>query len=241
MTVNNIDMIMIIIMLTMLGIAGLMMAKLQIELYFLKWKIEKHPVLIAMVDDVLKTICEEENIKVFYKSFDELNVDIEAENEKALGMYVYTFNKEFEATLRKSYDEVRDMEFKHGMKYNEICRLQGIETKHNLEDFTLPKILLCKNLLMRYGLSNYYSTYFHEIGHHFAVKTIGKHNEEDANILGHEIIFKRLPFFFQLFPDFNFKYREGVGKVLTAKEKIIAMFGYLKYYVKNIKTIKRKK
>ncbi len=233
---NNIEIIVVIILLTLLGIAGFMMTKLQIELYFLTWKIEKHPVLKSMVDDVLKTICDEERITVFHKTFKEANQDIDDENEKALGMYVYTLDKEHETKLEKICHEVRDLEFKFGMPYKEICRLQGIETKYNSEDFILPQIILCNDALMKFGLGNYYSTYFHEIGHHFAVKKIGKHREEDANILGHQVILERLPFFFQLFSDFNFRYRDGIRKKLTAKENRIAIFGYLKYYLKYRKT-----
>jgi hypothetical protein len=218
-----------------------MITPISLDLYFMTLNIERHPVLKAMVDDVLTNICKEEDITVLHKTYEEINVNIEDDREKALGMYVYTLDEDHRIKLKQTYLEVKDLEHKHGIPYKEICKLQGIETTHSAEDFALPKILLCKEKLMKFGLNSYYSTYFHEIGHHFAIKNMGKHTEEDANKFGHKIIVERLPLFFQLFPDFSFRYRDGVQEELKNKEKRIAMLGYLKYYIKNWKTIKRKK
>jgi hypothetical protein len=72
-------------------------------------------------------------------------------------------------------------------------------------------------------MGNYYSTFFHEIGHHFAVKEKGSnHNEEDADRYAHELIMKELPFFFQLFHDFGYRFQK---KDLSFFQKIRAHYG----------------
>lgn len=219
------------------------LGKLSLELFFMRLNLDDHPVLKALVDDVLDGICREEGIKMFHKTFDELNAGVEDEKKKALGMYVYTLNMEHQISIRRTYLEVIDLENKYGKTYKEICEDAGIETTATREDFYLPRILLCPDALSKFGANNYYGTYIHELGHHFAVKEMGKHTEEDANKYGRKLVLERFPFFFQLFPEFSFEFREGINVELSTKETLRAYWGYLKYYIKNRKTIikKRKK
>ncbi len=226
---------------SMLFAAFIMLGKLSLELFFMRLSLDNHPVLRAIVDDVLNNICKEEEIKMFHKGYVELNASIEDEKKKVLGMYVYTLNAEHQKNIRKTYLEVVNLEKKYGKTYKEICKEAGIETNITTEDFYLPKILLCPDVLLKFGINNYYGTYFHEIGHHFAIKEMGEHTEEDANKYGHKIILERLPFFFQLLPEFSFEYKEGMEVKLSIKERLRAYWGYLKYYLKNKKTITKKR
>jgi hypothetical protein len=237
------ELIILLVFGSILFLAFIYVGKISLELLFMRISLNNHPVLKALVDDVLDNICKEEGIKMFHKAYDELNAGVEDEKKKALGMYVYTLNMEHQISIRRTYLEVVDLEKKYNKTYKEICEEAGIETTATAEDFYLPRILLCPDALLKFGANNYYGTYFHELGHHFAVKEIGKHTEEDANKYGRKIILERLPFFFQLFPEFSFEFREGIDFELSMKETLRAYWGYLKYYLKNRKTIikKRKK
>jgi len=212
---------------------------LKFDLYFLLLKIENHPVLIDMVENVVTTICKEEGIQVFHKPFDELNADVQEEGKKATGMYVYFIDKEMQQKAKDNLIEIDNLENEFKLSYKEICKIRGFDTDVKKEDFMFPKILLCYDKLLAYGLNDYYSTYFHELGHHFAIKEISSRSEEDADKYGRELILKHLPFFFQLFPYFRFTYRLDL-KELGLKEKIKGSIDYLKYYIKNRKTIVKK-
>ena len=53
---------------------------------------------------IFHTICKEEDIRVYHKSYDELNVDVKNESDKAVGMYVYVSDHDFQLKTRKIYD-----------------------------------------------------------------------------------------------------------------------------------------
>lgn len=217
-------------------ILGISLIIMDIDLYYLSFKIEKHPVLVAMVDDVIAKILKDEDIRMFHVSYDKLNATINDESKKAIGMYVYTLDAEQHRNAKNALIEIEKLENEYKIPYKEICKLSGIESNIEKENFILPKILLCEDKLMKYGLGSYYGTYFHEIGHHFAAKELGNHTEDDANKYGRKLILENLPFFFQLFSDFSFKYRLDLPK-LSLKESLRANFDYLKYYIHNRKTI----
>lgn len=234
------ELIIMLVFGSVLCLAFLYLGKISLELFFMRLSLNNHPVLKAIVDDVLDSICKEEGIKMFHKTYDELNAGVEDEKKKALGMYIYTLDMEHQIKIRRTYLEVVDLEKKYGKTYKEICEEAGIETCATAEDFYLPRIILCPDALLKFGVNNYYGTFFHEIGHHFAVKEMGRHTEEDANRYGHKVILERLPFFFQLFSEFSFEFREGIEGNLNTKETLRAYWGYLKYYFNNRKTIIKK-
>lgn len=214
---------------------------LNIDLYFLRFDINKHPVLKAIVDDVLNTIRKEEEIKVLHVSYEELNKNETCKQNMAIGKYFYTLDHEDAIKMRKLYIEVKELEEKHGKNYGELSKILDIDTeKICADDFYLPRILLCYDQLIKLSLNSYYGTYFHEIGHHFAAKEIGRHSEEDANAYGHRVILERLPLMFQLIPDFNFEYRLNDNFKLTKSQKRKALLEFLKYYLANRKTINKK-
>jgi hypothetical protein len=215
---------------------------LSIDIYFLSLKIENHPVLRVMVNDVLDQICKEEGLRIFNKTYDQLNADVKDDKDKSLGMYVYTLDEGHQKRVDDALCFVEDLELKYKKSYKDICILVGTTTTLEKEDFILPRILLCTDKLMTaFGANSYYSTFFHEIGHHFVAKEIGKHKEEDADRRARAIILERLPYFFQLFPYFNFRFRlnKEFYKELSVKEKLKAYYGFLKYYIKNKNTIVR--
>jgi hypothetical protein len=208
---------------------------LKIQIYFLEFKLEEHPMLIMMLDDVFQRICDEQGIKVFEKTYAELNPEETNEDDKALGRYVYTIDAEHQQKMNKYLAEIEELEIKWKMPYKKLCQFVGHETTVDKEDFILPRILLCKEEAEKYGLLSYYSTEFHELGHHFAKKEIGEHTEDDANKMAHRLIIENMPFFFQLLPFINFRYRTKM-KELTIKERLQAYIQYLQYMkIKNKK------
>jgi len=211
--------------------------RLSIELYFIRFELERHPILINIIEDVLDTICREEGIRVYHKSYEELNKNRTEEKEKAVGKYIYTCDAKYQKTVDNALRDIENLELKYKMSYPDICALAGKECNYGKEYYVLPRILLCDERLFAHGLSAYYGTYFHELGHHFATKVLGdNHNEEDADIQGRILIKERLPILLQAIPYFNFEIRIEKDIKLT-KTKVNAYWEYLKYYIKNKKSI----
>lgn len=210
-----------------LGICSLMIVFIDIDLYFLSFNFNNHPKLLAIIENTLQNICNEENIKVFHKTYEEINVNVTDENKKSLGKYIYSINQEYQQTLNKLLIDIEELEIKYKMSYKELCEFVGYKTVGNKENFILPRILLCDNELKKLGMESYYYTFFHELGHHFAIKTMGmEHTENDADRYGN-MLMQRLPYYFQLF----FYYRLN-KKELRGKEKLKGYIGYLKYLMK---------
>ena len=104
------------------------------------------------------------------------------------------------------------------------------------DDFVLPKILLCREMTMKYGgLLSLYATHFHEFGHHFAIKQCGDRSEEAADKYGYKLIEENLPYFFKLFPYINYTHRLKTAE-LTIRETLRAYWQYWQYLrIKNKK------
>jgi hypothetical protein len=208
-------------------ITSFVIVLISIDLYFLNLKIEKHPKLLAIIENTLQKICDEEGIKFFHKTFEEINANTPENNDKVVGRYVYTIDQEYQQKINKSLAEIEVLETKYKMPYKKLCAFVGYETPIDKENYVLPRIQLCDDELKKYGMISYYTTFFHELGHHFAVKEIGsEHNENDANIIGDRLINQRLPYYFRLF--FGLRCRLEKDE-LTWKEKLVSYIGYLKY------------
>jgi len=216
---------------SMISIAVFGLIYLKIEMHFLKFKLENHPLLIQKIEDVLAMICEKENLKVFYKTYDELNVNQPDENKRAYGKYIYTLDKEHEKEITRLRLEVESIEAKYGKPYDELCREAGLNVITK-ERFYLPRIVLCNDEAQRLGICSYYGTYFHELGHHFVHKELGEeHNtEENADKYAAKLVKEYLPHYFLLFFRFGFWYREN-GAKLSQREKIRAFINYLRYLI----------
>ena len=167
---------------------------------FLIFKIEKHPILIEMVDSTLNNICDTEGIKVFNKSEKELNKGIVNVADWAAGKYHYTLNQEFQESANNGLKKIEEIEYEYGMPYEKIVTLINYEGDVKKEEFILPRISLAQDFLMDLGLKYYYETFFHELGHHFAIKELGvEHTEKDANRYAEILINKHFPQYFKLF------------------------------------------
>lgn len=203
------------------------MLPVSINLYFMSFKLEKHPKILEMLEDLVYTICREESIGVFHEDFKVMNAGAEKGHE-ALGRYTYTTNKEFQETINASRMRVEALESEYNEPYERVCEIVGFKNNKKKSDFVLPRITMC-NSLRDVGLTSYYSTFFHEIGHHFAVKDLGSnHSETDADFYSRKIVRERLPLFVQLIYTFHYNYRLN-EKMLKNKERMLAYFGYLRY------------
>lgn len=209
---------------------------ISLTIYFLQFKLEKHPILIAMLDDVLQRLSTEENVPVFHKSYEELNEDYPEDRDKAVGMYVHSANLEHQKKCDDALQEVRNLEKKWNRPYKDICEFLGTECNMKEDTLIVPKILMCKEETMKYGgLLSYYSTYFHEFGHHFAIKANGDRSELAADTQGHRLVSENLPDFFRLFPYINFEHRLKLPE-LTLKERFTLYYHYWQYLrIKNKK------
>jgi len=200
---------------------------LSVDLYFMSFKLEKHPKIQEMLEDVAYTICREEGIGIFHEDYKAMNVDSE-KGDEAVGRYTYTTNRKYQETVDASRMRVEVLESQYDKPYEEVCKIVGFETNKKKSDFVLPRITLC-NSLREFGLTTYFSTFFHEIGHHFAVKEMGSdHDEKDADIYARKIMMERLPLFVQLIYTFHYNYRLNKD-MLVRKQKVVAYLDYLKY------------
>ena len=205
---------------------------LTIDLYFLQLEIENHPYLHVLLETTLQAICKEENIRVYHKSYEEINKDGKSD---AVGRYVYTHDADFQKKMNDALAGIEALERKYGQSYEVMCAEAGVATEGK-ECFVLPQIQLCDESLLAYGLKTYYTTWLHELGHHFVEKEHLEQSEEAADKKAFELVLKRLPFFFQLMPYFRYKYSLHTPD-LTLKERKIALLQYAKYYIRNRKTI----
>ena len=204
-----------------------MILPLNIDLYFMSFKLEKHPKILEMLEDVVYTICREENIGIFHEDYKAMNVDSEKGSE-AVGRYTYTTSKGYQETVDASRMRVEVLERQYNKPYEEVCKIVGFETDKKKSDFVLPRITMC-NSLREFGLTDYFSTFFHEIGHHFAVKDMGSnHDERDADVYARKFMMERLPLFVQLIYTFHYNYRLN-KRMLVGKQKALAYLDYLKY------------
>lgn len=228
----------LIIVISVLIFASISIWFLKIELYFLRFRIENHPVLKAMVDDVLQKICETEGIQVFNKTQNEMDASGKGD---AAGLYIYTRNSDWFEIAKQRLAKIVKLEEEYKMPYKQICAIIGQTTDITKEDFTLPRILLCEETLLKFGgLNSYYTTFFHELGHHWIEKLGFDQSEENANMMGQKLIQEHLPILFQLIPSFRFKNCIENTPELTIKQKIVAYWEYLQYYYTYKDTIIKK-
>jgi len=213
------------------------------QLYFLNLKLQDHPLLIEKINKVLNDICTAENLKVFHVSYEELNKDEINPKSNAIGRYVYSSNLEMALkTIDEVKESMRRTELKYGKPYNELCIEAGLEPIDE-ERLHIPRIMMCGDMKHFFGLESYYGTYFHELGHHFVVKTIGaeiNHTEEDADMWAAKLIKEHLPSYFMLFFSFPYRFKEYGLKLTTTKEKIKAFVEFLGYLKEKRKFDKNK-
>ncbi len=192
---------------------------LSIELYFLTFKLDKYPHFLNVIDATLRKICKDENIAVFDKTYNEINTDDKGD---AIGKYIYTLNDDYKVLVKNSLRKIEEIEKEYNKPYEEICEMLNIEEYTKKEELLIPRILLAKDTLKKFGYLDYYKTFIHELGHHFAANDIGKHTEEDADNYGNKLTLKHFPQFFVLFLG-----RGSYINKLSIREKIKL---YLNFY-----------
>jgi hypothetical protein len=213
--------------LCVLGYAFLHLFWLGLELRFLRFKLEDHPALIELIESVLQRITTEQNLPVFYKTYEEINAKKE-KGKEALGVYVYSRDVDHKKKNEKTLQKIRNLEKKYNRPYKDICKLFGEECNIEEDSFIYPKILLCHKEAEVYGLLAFYSTYFHEIGHHFAITLNNDESEEAADRIAREMVRDNLPYFFQLLPFIGYTHR--LKEEPTVWEKIKGYWNYYRYY-----------
>jgi hypothetical protein len=213
-----------------MGFALLQVTWLGLQVRFLRFKLEQHPALIKMIDDVLLRITTEQNLPVFYKTYEELNKGRGGTEEKkeALGMYVYTRDPEHQKNCDNTLRKIRELEKKYRKSYRDICKFAGEETNVQEDSFVLPKILLCHEEAQKFGLLAFYSTYFHEIGHHYAITLNNDESEEAADRIAREMVRTNLPYFFTILPFIDYRYK--LEDEPTIKVRLKAYWDYYRNY-----------
>lgn len=168
--------------------------------FYLKFNFEKHQKVINDIESILTCICAEENVSVFFKTMDELNSDDDDKNTEVIGKYYYFSgnNMELAEKCKSTLLKMDELEQKYGERYPELCKRAGVEP-YDKDAFTFPRIALAKDYLIdELGYKSYFSTWLHELGHHFAAKECGKeHTEDDANKYARQIIKEKLPYYFR--------------------------------------------
>lgn len=209
--------IVIILFGVLLAVPLVILGVLNTELFFLKFDLNKHPKILKLLEDTVNTIVSEENITVFNKDFKEINKNEPDQNKWAVGQYIYTNDADYKE---------RNDEF--------VCKIREFEKRHHdyetfaieAEEHTIPRIVLCKDYeINTFGIAFHYATFLHELGHHFANKNMGAHNEDDANRYANELVLARLPRFYQLFISWHFTHEFD----LPRKTQIKCWISYLKF------------
>lgn len=209
-------------------------------LYLLNFKLEKHPLFIEIIENILNKIVESENLAVFQKTYEELNADKSKGESEAIGQYRYINNPDDDARIKNLLLEIEDVENKYGKPYHVLCQEVGVNVRYK-EDFIFPKILLCKEFeIKNFGLILYYRTYFHELGHHFAHKELGNDGvgEELADKYLAKLFRENVPTYFLIISSFKWCFPENYD-VLTLKEKILAVLDFVKVLHKEHKLKKQ--
>ena len=172
---------------------------LKLSFKFLSFKLEKHPILVETINSTLENICTTENIKVFNKKSAVMNEGVDKSNEAA-GKYHYSTCQKKLKKLNAGLKNIEKIEAEYNMPIDDVVKLVGYEGNLKKEEFILPRISLAQDFLMDLGLKYYYETFFHELGHHFAIKELGvEHTEEDANRYAEILKNKHFPQYFKLF------------------------------------------
>jgi len=182
------------------------MEEMNMNIDILDAYLEKHTKTHMMLDEVAHAICHEEEIGVFHLTYELLNADRE-KGKEVFGVYTYTECEEYQERVNRSLSLIEELEAKYSQPYEEFCEHMEHETEFTRADFVLPRITLC-NSLIEFGHLEYYATFFHEIGHHFAVKEKGSdHDELDADRHARQILLHRLPEHYHKYVDSYFRFR----------------------------------
>jgi hypothetical protein len=201
-----------------------------INIFFLTYKLEKYPKIETFIKENLYSICKEEGISVFYKSENEINAEKTKAEDRAVGQYIYTYDKKYQEKLDDTLIGINALESQYHDSFDNLCKRMGLKDYYKKEEYILPKILLANELITKYGLLSYYSTFIHEIGHHFASKKMNDHDEGDANREGWNLIKTRFPKHIQAIFYYEFLFRLKKPKSICV-EQLKLFWAYFIYSI----------
>lgn len=210
-----ITIVMLTVYIVALLISLIQLKIINIKLYFLKFDFRKFPQMAKIVEDTLYRISQEQGITVYNRTDHELNGDVE-EKEKILGRYVYPSKT---SKIYKKYQKYREL-------VKDIIKSNPNYLSNN-ERFAYPQILLVNKDEHFLEVKGYFATFFHELGHHFAIELENLETEEDADRYAWRLVCENLPDYFKLIFWSSFK----LEKELTGIEILRLYFKFIK--VKN--------
>lgn len=183
------------------------MFSMKINIFYMRDILIKDTILEKTLDKILRLICEEENIGVYYIDNKTINKNNEP-NETICGQYLYTKCGEHQIKMNSCLNDIKEMESDYGETYSVLMKSIGKTTKYSKRDFTLPRIEINSDSIKKYGVLSTYATFIHELGHHFLIKKQDiNHTEDDANNEAWKIILERLPKIYHTIFNFDFSSR----------------------------------
>jgi len=177
------------------------------ELSMFKYKfleIYKTGIFLDYVEKKARELAEEENIKIFYVPYDEMNKDFE-ESEKAVGLFRYLDKNDVETTSKYSY-------------LFECIKKRNAEV---LQKYIYPRIEICEK-------SDVF-VILHELGHYFLYKKEIEQSELGANQFVEEFFDNYLPPFMKWIYQFEIEIRTKKDLEYTAEESKLHYENYLKF------------
>lgn len=182
------------------------------ELQMFKYKfldLNTSKVFIDYIEEKARKLAEEENIKIFFVPFDEMNKDETDESKKAVGLFRYINKNEVE-NIAKYKDVVRY----HQKIYGDIT-----------QKFLFPRIEICEKADVFVIL--------HELGHYFIYKKDLQQSEPDADQFIEEFFDNYLPPFLKWIYQFEISVRSTRKLEYTAEESKLHYENYLKFKEEN--------
>jgi hypothetical protein len=206
---------------------------IKIELFFLLFKFEKHEKIYQLLVTTVNDICEAQGVKYYCKSHDEINKNIKEGEDTAVGMYIYTMDSNYQIHVNDAYANIERLERTYNKPIEEIYQIADRTMELEKYEYVLPRIMISEKLQQQ-SIRSFYSTFLHELGHHFAVKKIGdNHNEAQANECAVELLISSFPPFFQLF-FWDYLTFDSTNK-MTFSRRCKAYYSYIQYMVNNFK------
>jgi len=180
------------------------------ELSMFKYKfleIYKTGIFLDYVEKKARKLAEEENIKIFYVPYDEMNKDFE-ESEQSVGLFRYIDKNKF-----------------IGTEYTEFCNLvesfKKVCNNNLIQKHIYPRIEICEK-------SDVF-VILHELGHYFLYKKEIEQSELGANQFVEEFFDNYLPPFMKWIYQFEIEIRTKKDLEYTAEESKLHYENYLKF------------
>jgi hypothetical protein len=151
-------------------------SELSIQCFFNK--IYKLPQISNYVYDILKNVCEKENVSLFEVKNDILNKD-RKEEYYASGMYISLKNYSMQKMKEKT--EMLKKLFNEEIRHDNLLEIE----------YTYPRILISEESKIKYDLVEI--TLAHELGHHYLNIRGIEQSEESADKFILSIFYENLP------------------------------------------------